>query len=96
MNKLIDLKNIDGLLEADLNKKLKDDISKNRKIEIIFQHRTILVFIDGIFSYKGEFLRNSLKLIEKKSISLFKTKSPKNVIGENIKDVKDVKNFNIF
>lgn len=95
MNKLIDLKNIDGLLEADLNKKLKDDISKNRKIEIIFQHRTILVFIDGIFSYKGEFLRNSLKLIEKKSISLFKTKSPKNVIGENIKDVKDVKNFNI-
>lgn len=95
MSKIINLKNIDGLLEAEINKKLKEDIYKNRKIEIVFQHRTVLVFIEGIFSYKGEFLEKSLKLIEKKTISLFKAKSPKNIIEEDIQYVKDIDIFSI-
>lgn len=94
MSSLIDLKNIKGLDDKELSENLKKDISKS--IKIVLQHRTVLVFINDIFSYKGKFEGLCLKTINGKlNVSLFKIKYPTNQIDEIFSYIKNLDIFDI-
>lgn len=96
MSKIIDLKNIVGLEEQDLCKRLQDDVVKNKNLKIIFQHRTVLVFVNNVFEYKGEFLNECVKIIKKsKNILLFKVKKVTNEVEEDFSNIVNIGSIDI-
>lgn len=94
---MINLKDINGMEEENLINEIKKSIEKDN-IKIIFLKRTVLVFINDIFKYKGVFNEKSYKLIkDRKDIFLYKFQNSKipQQISENINEINDKVTFEI-